>query len=337
MREQIRSEVFDYGLAPGETFEPVEEPGEPFDLARPHVMTVLGPIEPAALGVTLTHEHLLANPVAANDPDLVLDDRHAALAELDDFYAAGGRAVVEMSPIDYGRDIRGLRWIAERAMVHIVAVTGHHKALFAAPYVAGRDVDEVAREIVRELVEGVAGTGVRAGAIKAGTSLDTITSEEEIALRAAARAHLATGAPITTHTEQGTMAHEQLAILREEGVDPARVILGHLERRLEEDLLRSVLETGAFVAFDQISKTRYGTDEARAAMVKRLVGGGYAGQLLLSGDLARKSALRSYGGEPGLAGLLERFPLTLMEAGVDAPTIRRLLVENPARALAIRR
>ena len=313
---------------------------ETIDLVRPHVMTALGPIDPGALGVTLHHEHVIAKPldVGADDPDLLLDDVHAALDELEDFHSVGGRAVLDATPRDYGRDIAALTWVAQRSPVHLIVVTGHHKGRHAASHVAGKSPDEVAAESVRELTDGIDGTATKAGAIKAGTSLNEILPEEETVLRAAARAHLATGAPITTHTERGTMALEQIAVLREEGVDPSRVILGHMDFKLDDEAyLRSVIETGAFVSFDQISKTKYASDEARAAMVKMLVDAGHGEQLLLSGDLARKSYLRAYGGGPGLAYLVERFPLLLMEAGLDAPMVRRLLVDNPARALTIRR
>ena len=328
-----------FGLDPGEEFDPGELDEEPFDLSAPHVMTASGPIDPGALGVTLHHEHVLCSPpaLAEEDRDWILDDPHASLAELEDFYAAGGRAILDASTADYGRDAQGMAWIAERAPVHLILVTGHHKALHAAPYLGDKGVNEVAAVSVRELTEGIEGTGIRAGAVKAGTSLDVIMEVEETALRAAARAHLATGAPITTHTEAGTMALEQLAILREEGVDPARVIVGHLDRRLEEAYLRQVLETEAFVSFDQVSKRGYGPDEPKAEMLKRLVEAGHADQLLVSQDLARKSLLRAYGGGPGWVYLLERFTLLLMETGLEAMTVRQLLVENPARALTIRR
>jgi phosphotriesterase-related protein len=187
------------------------------------------------------------------------------------------------------------------------------------------------------LTKGIDGTDVKAGVIKAGTSLNQITPVEERVLRAAARANLATGAPISTHTDRSTMALEQIAILREEGADPSRVIVGHMDFALDEPYLRPVLETGAFISFDQISKTKYAPDETRAAMVKTLVDAGHTDQLLLSGDLARKSYLAAYGGGPGWSYLVERFPLHLMDAGLDAPTVRRLYVDNPARALTIRR
>lgn len=331
---------YDYGLDLGERYEPGEEaPEAPFDRSLPHVMTVLGPIRPEELGVTLTHEHVIAKPPRyleiSSEPDLVLDDPHAALAELGDFYAAGGRAVLDATTTDYGRDIRTVHWVAARAPVHVVAVTGHQKELHSGPALAGKSPEDVAADCIVELTDGIAGTGIRAGAIKAGTSLNQITQREEIALRGAALAHLATRAPILTHCERGTMALEQLAILDEAGIDPARVMLCHQDHRLEESYLRSVLATGAWVSFDQVSKTKYAPDEDRAAMILRLVEAGFAGQLLLSGDLARRSYLRAYGGGPGLVYLVESFPPLLMAAGLDAPTVRQLLVDNPAKALTI--
>jgi predicted metal-dependent phosphotriesterase family hydrolase len=334
MTERI-GETHDYGFAPGERFEPVEIEVA-FDLSQPHIMTALGPIKPDEFGFALHHEHVIANPVAANDPDLVLDDPEASLAELELFHAAGGRGLVDMSTADYGRDILAMAQIAAHSPVHLVIATGHHKDLYAAPYAGDESINQIAARNVRELTEGIDGTAIRAGVIKAGTSLDEITPVEERVLRAASRAHLATGAPISTHTERGTMAIEQTGIFKEEGVDPSRVIIGHMDHRLDGSYLKALLDTGVFVSFDQISKTQYGSDESRAAMVKTLVDSGYTSQILLSGDLARKSKLRAYGGEPGLTNLIDNFPLILMDAGLDAQTVRELFVENPARALTIR-
>jgi phosphotriesterase-related protein len=335
MTERI-GQTHDYGLDAREHFEP-DDLDEPFDLSQPHVMTALGPIRPDELGFTLHHEHLIAlvPALATEDPDLVLDDQEAALAELELFYGAGGRSIVDMSPADYGRDIKTISEVAAHSPVHIILVTGHHKDLHAVPYLGDASINQIAAQNIRDLTEGIGGTSTKAGVIKAGTSLDEITPVEDRVLRAAARAHLAAGAPISTHTERGTMALEQIEILREEGIDPGRVILGHLDHRLDEEYLRTILDTGAFVSFDQFSKVKYGRDEDRAAMVKSLVDAGYVNQLLISGDLARRSKLGAYGGEPGLTYFLDHVPLILMDAGLDAPTVRHLFVDNPARALTI--
>jgi phosphotriesterase-related protein len=277
-------------------------------------------------------------PGGAFDPDLILDDRDAALAELEDLYNAGGRAVLEASTDDAGRDLEDLRWVAARAPVHLILVTGHHKELFALPSVTGRSIDDLAAAMVRDLTDGIGDTTARAGAILVGTSLHTISPIEAKVLRAAAQASLTTGASIVTFPERGTMALEQVEILRQTGVSPDRIVVGHLDRRLDDPAFcRAVLVTGVFVAFDNIGSSGNGVDEVRAAAVKQLVDEGFGDQIALSGDVGRRSALLAYGGTPGLGYVVERFPLLLMEAGVAAPVVRRLLVENPARALAMRR
>jgi phosphotriesterase-related protein len=325
-------ETYDFGLQEGEAYEPPEIDDE-FDLTQPHVMTALGPIAPEALGFTLHHEHLICKPLDGDDPDLMLDDPAAALAELEDAYQVGLRAIVDMTPADYGRDIRDITWVAKRAPVHIVLVTGHHKHKHAAPYIGEEVAEAIAARSIRELTQGIDGTDSRAGVIKAGTSLNQITNVERRVLEAAATAHLATGSPISTHTERGTMALEQIALLRAARVDPARVIIGHLDFALDERYLRAVLETGVFVSFDQVSKTKYAPDADRATMLKRLAGAGHLEQLLVSGDLARRSYHLAYGGGPGFRYLVERFPLVLMEAGFTAQDVRTIYVDNPARAL----
>lgn len=328
----------DYGLAPGETFEPQdqEDDREPVDTTRPFIMTVLGPVAPDELGVCLHHEHLLCDPqaVTASDPDYRLDDPHATLAELEDFANVGGRAVVDCSTKDYGRDPDGLYWLAQRAPVHIVMVTGRHKALHAERLSASQSIESLTSEFVSEIRDGVGRHRVKPGAIKLGTSENAILPVEERVVRAAAGAQRQTGLPITTHTEAGTIADRQLDLLADEGVPPGQVILGHLDRKPDAGYLRALLDRGAWVSFDQIGKTHYGPDQPKARVLAGLISEGYQDQLLISMDLARKSLLRAYGGAPGWVYIVERFALMLMDEGLSAVQVRALLAENPARALA---
>lgn len=328
--------TWDYGLESGAAFEPEVDDEVPFDRSLPHVMTALGPIDPDELGVTLPHEHIFARPPGA-DPDLVLDDPHRALSELESYYLAGGRTIVDMSTVDYGRDAAAIAWIAARSPVNLVAATGHQQDRFAAPFLGDSSAEEIAAQSVRELTSGIDETGVKAGVITAGASFGGITPVEERVLQAAAWAQLETGAPISAQAEVGSMALEQLAILREEGAEAGRIIIGHLDHRRDDTFLRQILETGAYVSVDHISHPPDGRDQGRAAMVKRLIDAGYADRIVLSGDLARRSMRPAYGGTPGWTYLIEGFPLLLMEAGVGAEEVRRLVVENPARALTVRR
>jgi len=302
------------------------------------VRTVRGDIPAAELGVCYPHEHLLCGPPEPlKDRDLILDSEDAAVREVGWFREAGGNALVEMSPPDYRRDPAALRRISEAAGVHVVCTTGYHKDAFSARYVEDKTVDELTERFVREVTEGIGETGVRAGVIKAGTMKDQLGANAEKVLRAAARAHQVTGAPVSTHTDAGTMGREQVRILLEEGADPEKVLIGHLDRQLEWEYLRDIAETGVTLGFDQISKEKYYPDRERIVFILRLVEAGYGDQITLSGDLARKSYWPSYGtgGGPGLTYILWRFVPWLREEGLDEEHIDRILVKTPARLFGL--
>jgi len=300
------------------------------------IRTVRGDIDPTELGVTYPHEHLLTRPPAnVTDLDLTMDSEAAAIHELGYFHAAGGRAIVEMSPRDYGRNPEGLRRISEASDVHLVCVSGWHKDAFCRPWVEGRSINDLADQIIREVEEGIDGTGVCAGVIKAASSLNQITLAEEKVFRAAARAQRQTGAVISTHTEAGTMGLEQIALLRSEGVDPARIMIGHVDRQMDWDYQRQLAGTGVTIIYDQMSKEKYHPDSLRVQFILRLVEEGFGKQIVFSGDLARKSYWPSYGrwGGPGLTYILWRFVPWLCEQGLEAQAVDEILVRTPARML----
>lgn len=300
------------------------------------IRTVGGDIAPEALGVCYAHEHVFCRP-PVEDPDLILDDEAAAIQELRWFREAGGQAIVEMSPPDYGRDVQALLRISQATGVHLIAATGHHKEAFCGPWVQDRTVQELADRFLREVLEGIDGTGIRAGVIKAGSSLNRITPNEEKVFRAAAIAHRHAGAPISTHTEAGTMGLEQVALLKAEGVDPAKIIIGHVDRRLEWEYHLALARMGVYLSYDQIGKEKYAPDRLRVEFIRRLIAEGHGKQILLGGDMARKSYWPSYRtvGGPGLTYILWRFVPWLRSEGVPEEAIADLLIHNPARAFAI--
>ncbi|HKJ66539.1 MAG TPA: phosphotriesterase-related protein [bacterium] len=300
--------------------------------------TVRGDIPVEQLGICYPHEHVLGGPPEPlEDRDLLLDSEEAARRELAWFREAGGRSLVEMSPPDYRRDPEGLRRISEAADVHIICTTGYHKDIFSAPYVADRSVEELTNQFVREITEGINGSGIKAGVIKAGTMKNDLSAHAEKVLRAAARAQQATGAPVSTHTDAGTMGPEQVNVLKSEGADLSRVIIGHLDRQLEWAYHQQIAETGVTLGFDQISKGKYSPDRKRIEFILRLVEAGYGQQITFSGDLARKSYWPGYGtgGGPGLTYILWRFVPWLREEGLEEEVIRDILVNTPARIFGI--
>ncbi len=302
------------------------------------IQTVLGPIAPHELGITYGHDHLLfqpPSPFAEQDPDMCLDSVDAGIKELNYFKSAGGQALVEMTTVDVGRAPEKMRTLARATGVHIIAATGYNKARFNEHIVAAKSEDELTAEMVRDLIQGMDGTDIRAGVIKGSTSKDVMTATEEKVLAAAAAAHLQTGAPVSTHTEAGTMALEQIALLRSLRVKPEHIIIGHLDRKLEWDYQLAIAQTGVYMGYDQISKEKYWPDARRIEFIRRLSAAGHGGQILLSGDWARKSYWPSYGfgNGPGLTYILWRFVPWMLEQGVARAVIDDLLIHNPARAL----
>jgi 5-phospho-D-xylono-1,4-lactonase len=302
------------------------------------VRTVLGDAEPGSLGPTYCHEHLITAPPSRFGDDLRLDDEDRAADELERFRGAGGRAIVDASTPEFGRDGSALRRLAERVGIHVVACTGHVSEEYwrGVLDLHGRSEDELVAEYVSELVDGIDDGPARAGVVKAGTSSGGPTATEAKLLRAAAAAQRETGAPITTHTTAGTGAIEQTDVLAAAGADLTHVCIGHLDRLLDWDLHLELARRGVFLGYDCISKEQYAPDAERVRFIVRLAEGGHADQICLSGDLARRSYLEAWGGSPGYRYILEGFVGRLRSAGLEDETLQALLVENPARFLSWR-
>jgi 5-phospho-D-xylono-1,4-lactonase len=322
------------------------------------VRTVLGDIAPDDLGLTLGHEHLIARPPAdVRDADLRLEDEDAAVRELASFREAGGGAVVEMTTVDYGRDTAALQRVSRASGVHVVAATGFNKGRFADPIVERHSDDEIVAWMVAEVRVGAmpyapveevtlapggggrrgdGGGGIRAGLIKASTSRDGPGPHEQRVLAAAVAAHHATGAPIGTHTERATWALEQARHFVDGGVPPQQVLIGHCDFRPELAFLLELAATGVHIGLDQFAKAKYLSDEARVRMVAGLAAEGRLRQVILSGDLARKSYWPAYGyaDASGFAHLPSSVAALLRAEGLTAADVDVVLRENPRRWLS---
>lgn len=307
------------------------------DLPTGQIMTVRGPIAPEELGVCMVHEHLIVDSWAmwpVPNYSLIVDDEDLVTEEVRAYKEAGGTTIVDVTTIGLERNPAALRRISEATGVQIVMGCGWYRERVYPAYIQERSADELAGMLVAEIERGAAGTAVRPGIIgEIGTERKFITPAQERVFRAAARAHRATGAPITTHTTHwGELALEQLALLAEEGVDPRRVIVGHLGDRRDIKLLLPIAETGAFLGIDNIGYHDYQREERRAGNVMELIAAGFRSQVLLSMDIATLPELHWYGGK-GFDYLLLRFVPLLRELGATEEDIHALLVDNPKRAL----
>ncbi|MFH8486866.1 phosphotriesterase [Streptomyces longisporoflavus] len=295
--------------------------------------TVLGDAEPSELGICDAHDHLfLSSPQLAGQE---LDSVKSAARELAAFRTAGGESLIQWTPHGMGRGVGYLAELSRASGVRIVAATGLHQAVHYTPELLDRlRTGGLAELFVRELAEGIADTGVRAGLIKVAGGFHGLDAHARWTMRAAAEAHHATGAPIAVHLELGTGALDVLDLLCGElDVPPDRLILGHLNRSPDLTIHHQVAEAGAYLAFDGPSRAHHATDWRMPEAVRSLAEAGFAGQLLLGGDTTTSGA-RAVNGGPGLPYLLRGLRPRL-ELAVGKDVVERMFTENPGRAFAV--
>lgn len=250
------------------------------------VRTVLGDVASSALGMTLTHEHLLITfgrwrggtgiarmdsddprarqPITletvgwvrrywANHPDNSrLDDESLAVDELRLFKEAGGGAVVDATNPDLKRDPEALVRISRATGVQIVMGAGHYIDEHHPLDIDARTEDTLVEEIVGDVTRGCDGTSVRAGIIGEIGCSAPMTANERKSLRAAARAQRATGAARLVHPGRAVTAPlEAMQVVIEAGGDPQRTVMSHIDRTLfdQEDMI-ALARTGCCLEFD---------------------------------------------------------------------------------------
>ncbi|MFM2194330.1 MAG: hypothetical protein RLZZ460_1000 [Chloroflexota bacterium] len=305
------------------------------------VQTVRGAVAPGDLGFTLPHEHTKCSLWwIENRWDYweLIGDEPRINEELGAYKALGGGAVVDVTPVGIGRDLERLTRLSQATGLHIVAGSGWYRQAYypAEARIDRRSIDDLADEIVQEFVDGP----VRPGIIgEIGTDKPWVTAQEERVFRAAARAALRTGASVTTHAVQSDVGLAQLDILEDEGLDPARVVIGHCDSHPRIEHWREIVRRGAHVEADFLGMSFTPLERAGEPkvieLIATLLNEGFEQQILLSQDVCHDSQLASYGGN-GYTYLQRSFLPRLIAAGVDAATINTITVENPSRLLTLR-
>ncbi|MBS1677722.1 MAG: phosphotriesterase-related protein [Actinobacteria bacterium] len=342
------------------------------------VMTADGPVDPADLGPTLTHEHILVDLTsharepqdeterelagqslriellgrARHDPllikdSLLIDDPGLAAVELGRFTAVGGGTVVDVSTVGLrAPSPTVVREVCRAAGLRLVACSGYYVQATHPIAVAEASVDQLTEQFVAEACVGIGDTGIRSGILGEIGMSQPGHPEEWKVLDAACRAQTITGLPLCVHPyagEASRMAPQVARFVIERGVDPRRLNLCHMDGHMDVAYQRRILDLGAWISFDTFGLEIFfntpdhnhtATDLARMDALIRLLDLGYADQLLLSHDVCSKLQLRRYGGY-GYAHLVETIIPTLEQRGVTPELTRQLMVDNPARYLAI--
>ncbi|WP_318376860.1 phosphotriesterase-related protein [Enterobacter sp.] len=283
-------------------------------------------------GYTYAHEHLHIDLSGfKNNPDCRLDQYDLICQEMRELRAAGVSNIIEMTNRYMGRNPQFLLDIMRDSGMNVMACTGYYQDAFFPEHVTTRSVAQLAQEMVDEIVTGIDGTDLKAGIIaEIGSSEGAITPREEKVFIAAARAHNETGRPISTHTSFSTMGLEQLALLKAQGVDLSRVVVGHCDLKDNLDNILRMIDLGAYVQFDTIGKNNYYPDEKRIGMLHALRERGLLNRVMLSMDITRRSHLKANGGT-GYGYLLTSFIPQLRHCGFSQDDVDVMLRDNPSQ------
>ncbi|HZW58280.1 MAG TPA: hypothetical protein VFF30_18470 [Nitrososphaerales archaeon] len=350
------------------------------------VNTVLGEIEPEKLGSTLVHEHMFVDgtiwavkpdqpryrkifrkPVALENvglvrraglysiDNLVVDDFEMILDELSLFKQSGGSTVIDLTVDGIGRDVERLHRLSRKSRVNIIAPTGYYVDQTIPPWVKKSKTADITSRIVRDIEEGIDGSGVKAGVIgEIGVSPGRFTENERKVLIASAKAQTETGVPLTVHMWGDPPGKwpgfEVIDLLEARGADVSKVYISHIDWTFNQtndwSIAKRVAKLGLYLSFDNFgnewpASTQYSgpasvkvfgapTDYQRIEGIKELVEAGFENQILLAHDLSQKIHFKKYGGH-GLDHIPTNVPNLFRMLNVKQSLLSKFLKENPKR------
>jgi phosphotriesterase-related protein len=336
-----------------------------------YIQTVTGPIPPEALGITLAHEHIvidlrcafsqppaeiayladaevgpellpvLRQSAQSSRPNLVLEGDASTLADLANFRALGGKTIVDMTNGGLHANPRRVREIALESGVQVVLGCGYYRQVAQDEATLALSAEEIRDEIVEALLVGLGDSDVRAGIIGEVGTTEPLHPFERRSLIGSAQAQRRAGVAINVHPDLWGRGHlEVLDILEGAGADLSRTAMSHVDEIVDSAWHERIAERGVYLSFDTFgSEFAYDgipepRDTDRVDCLLHLLDRGYGDRLLLSQDICYKIQLTRYGGQ-GYGHVLANVVPALRRRGVTDGELRQMLVENPARLLAI--
>ncbi len=327
------------------------------------IETALGKMPIEKLGITSAHEHIFIDmrhcvSQSGNEPDeffqkidmknrglcfsdpyavldnALLDGFDDAIFEVEQFKKAGGETIIDCTLDEIGRNPEALKRISQITGVNIILGCGNYYDVAHPDFVKAESDEQLAARMLRDINEGIGESGIKAGIIgEIGTSA-ILTDNEKKVLRAAGMVGAETGKAVHVHTDLYTEnGFEVINILENEGMNPQKICIDHVDVWLRPKYIFELLQRGVFIEFDNFGKEfylpegkRFAYDGERVALLKEIIDKGYASQVLVSNDICLKTMWRTFGGT-GYAHILENVPIICREYGIEAE-YNKMLTEN---------
>ncbi|MBV9996393.1 MAG: hypothetical protein JO127_14410 [Caulobacteraceae bacterium] len=312
------------------------------------INSAAGPLSAEKLGATLMHEHLVAGfPGWEGDTRAPTVSRSELLAicldRIQELQDGGFSTLLDPCPSDLGRDPELYAEVAARTGFNILFATGLYHEKFAGAYwklklsIDPDAASNLAGMYVEELTEGVGPARLKPAAIKLAIGEDPNSAFENILIEAAARASVATGAPIITHTE-AVGGDLLLSKLTGFGVPAHKVIIGHSCGSGDKAYHRRIVDGGTYIGFDRFGIASIQPDEVRVDCLHALLKEGFAQQVMVSHDCVfclrgrmMPASMEAHAAPRSPLHFSREVAPKLRERGVSQETIDSLLRDNPRR------
>ena len=342
------------------------------------IQTVTGTINPSDLGKTSTHEHIFidflcmftkpeeaSEQFKANQPlrldnlgwikydpfrnidNLELNDESLAVNEILKYKAVGGDSIVEVTTIGIGRDPQALAKISRLTNVNIITGAGYYVDAVHPDNMNDKTMSQLEEQITKEVQTGIGETGIKAGIIGEIGCSWPLTKNESKVLKAVAKAQQQTGAAILIHPgRHQDSPFEILDILSKSGADVSRVIIGHIERTIQDvTVVDKLAKSGCYLEYDlfgwEVSyyplsdKIDMVNDSQRIHYISKLIELGYESKIVIAQDIFSKHRTATYGGH-GYGHIIENILPRMAKSGIPSEVINKIITENPANILTIK-
>ena len=312
------------------------------------IMTVLGPIPASAMGITLSHEHILVDFIGADstgyhrwEKQEVVNKVSPYLEEIQEYQVS---TLMECTPAYLGRDPLLLKTLSKNTGMHLVTNTGYygaHDNLFIPAKFYELTAEELSSIWVDEFENSIEGSGVKPGFIKIAVNGDDSLSKEHFKIiTAAALTHQQTGLVIASHTGPDDPAFEQISVLQSHGLNPSCFIWVHAQLGSLEGNIRAA-KMGTWISLDNLNLDQQQGSKYDVAWyadrIQDLKEAGFLNRVLISHDAGWYKPGEENGGSfRGFTGIFTALVPALREVGFSQEDINLLLEISPRNAFSIR-
>ena len=275
-----------------------------------------------------------------------MNDNEKIIAELNGLKRLGCSTMVDTMPANAGRNVLKSAEISKETSIHFIISTGIHLEKYYPKnhWRYQYSEDQLTQLFIEDLELGidqfdyngpvVGRTEHKAGLIKLATGDEPFTKHQEKVFHAVVNAHIETGAPILTHTNNGNHAIAQAEMFQKLGADLNHIVLSHVDRNKDLGYHHALLQTGISVEFDSAFRWKAGDENWTFTLLENLLPS-YPGQITVGMDAAKNIYWKSYGGKPGLDYLLTTFKEELQARGLSS-YIDQVFINNPRRIFSFR-